>query len=76
VGDIINVKDIGAKGDGVTDGNCFLEMISSSPTEFKKAILIQFVACIDTSAIGAALEQATTSNLIYFPAGSYIITGK
>ncbi|KAI9742739.1 MAG: hypothetical protein M1818_003468 [Claussenomyces sp. TS43310] len=28
----------------------------------------------DTSAIGNALEMATTDNLIYFPAGSYIVT--
>ena len=47
VSDIINVKDLGAKGDGITD---------------------------DTSVIAMALAQATESNLIYFPAGSYIIT--
>ncbi|KAK6075617.1 LysM domain-containing protein [Seiridium cupressi] len=47
VGSIINVKDLGAKGDGVTD---------------------------DTSVIGKALALATESNLIYFPAGSYIVT--
>ncbi|KAK2616718.1 hypothetical protein QQS21_000330 [Conoideocrella luteorostrata] len=47
VGSVLNVKDYGAKGDGVTD---------------------------DTSAIVAALAVATTSNLIYFPAGSYIVT--
>lgn len=49
VADIINVKDHGAKGDGVSD---------------------------DTSAIAAVLKLATTSNLIYFPAGSYLITCK
>lgn len=47
VSDIINVKDYGATGDGVTD---------------------------DTAAVKSALADATTSNLVYFPAGSYIIT--
>jgi glucan 1,3-beta-glucosidase len=30
----------------------------------------------DTAAIVSALALATTSNLIYFPAGSYIVTSK
>ena len=28
----------------------------------------------DTAAVGEAIAMATESNLIYFPAGSYIIT--
>ncbi|KAI0120607.1 hypothetical protein BJ170DRAFT_600500 [Xylariales sp. AK1849] len=47
VSDIINVKDYGATGDGVTD---------------------------DTMAVELALADATDSILVYFPAGSYIIT--
>ncbi|KID95120.1 LysM domain-containing protein, partial [Metarhizium majus ARSEF 297] len=46
--DIINVKDHGAKGDGVGD---------------------------DTAAIKSVMGMASTSKLIYFPAGSYIVTG-
>jgi polygalacturonase len=30
----------------------------------------------DTAAVAAVLAMATINNLIYFPAGSYIITGK
>jgi hypothetical protein len=48
LGDVINVKDHGAKGDGVTD---------------------------DTAAINSVMGMASSSKLIYFPAGSYIITG-
>ncbi|OAA70222.1 LysM domain-containing protein [Akanthomyces lecanii RCEF 1005] len=48
LGDIINVKDHGAKGDGVTD---------------------------DTAAINAVMGMASATKLIYFPAGSYIVTG-
>ncbi|KAF2153724.1 glycoside hydrolase family 55 protein [Myriangium duriaei CBS 260.36] len=44
---MLNVKNYGAKGDGVTD---------------------------DTQAIRNALKDATYDNVIYFPAGSYIIT--
>ena len=47
VSNIINVKTLGAKGDGKTD---------------------------DTTVIANALSMATANNLIYFPAGSYIIT--
>ncbi|KAK8044972.1 exo-1-3-beta-D-glucanase [Apiospora rasikravindrae] len=46
-GDIVNVKEHGAKGDGKTD---------------------------DTAAIRDALSMATKNNLVYFPAGSYIVT--
>ncbi|KAI1295256.1 exo-1,3-beta-D-glucanase [Xylaria venustula] len=47
VSDIVDVKTLGAKGDGVTD---------------------------DTAIIAKAFAMATSTNLVYFPAGSYIIT--
>lgn len=47
LGAIVNVKDHGAKGDGVTD---------------------------DTAAINSVMGMAPADKLIYFPAGSYIVT--
>lgn len=48
LGSIINVKDHGTKGDGVTD---------------------------DTAALNSVMGMASKDKLIYFPAGSYIVTG-
>lgn len=62
-GSIISVKDHGAKGDGVTDDTAAI-----------KAVLASAVSIVISRSLDSIDMPQTTSNLIYFPAGSYIVT--